>query len=130
MDIDIIKISNTEFPTLLAISVDEQERGLMNVDWPPPVMSFVYKKPAVNKFWMSNTKVPLDIVFCLNNKIMSIKTGEPMTTRIIGDDVPSDLVIELPANTCNKHNIQVGDIVELKCSKTSLLKILANKIGF
>lgn len=128
-EIDIIKISDNEFQTMLAISIDEQERGLMYRDSPPPAMSFVYRKPAINKFWMSNTKFPLDIVFCLNNKIISIKTGEPYSTRLIGDDRPSDLVIELPVNTCSSYNINVGDNVELKCSKTSIFKILSSKIG-
>jgi uncharacterized membrane protein (UPF0127 family) len=126
---DFVKIADNEFPTLLAISTDEQERGLMHIDWPPPVMSFVYRKPAINKFWMANTKVALDIVFCLKNKITSIKNGEPMSTRIIGDNIPSDLVIELPSGTCSKNNIVVGDNVELKCSQNSLMKILATKIG-
>ena len=74
---NFIIINNKKFKTVLAISEKEQEQGLMYVDWPPPVMSFIYASPRINKFWMKNTKCPLDIVFCFKNKITNILQGEP-----------------------------------------------------
>lgn len=61
-----VYIDNNVFTTLLAISEHEQAQGLMHIEPPTPVMSFVYDRPKINKFWMANTPAPLDIVFCRN----------------------------------------------------------------
>lgn len=127
---DYVKIADIKFPTLLALTSDEQETGLMGRQWPPPVMAFVYGRPQINKFWMKNTPSPLDIVFSYNNRIVSICTGEPHSTKIIGDEKISDLVVEFPAGTCKANNINVGDLIELECSEKSLMKIFMLKNGF
>lgn len=126
---DYIKIGNLVFPTLVAMTAREQEQGLMNKVWPPPVMSFVYAKSSVNKFWMKNTPSPLDIVFCNNNKIISICKGNPNSLSVIGGDYLSDLVIEFPAETCETYNIDINSSVELQFSKTSLMKFFMLKNG-
>lgn len=127
---DYVKISGNKIITLLAISQYEQECGLMNQEWPPPVMSFVYATPRINKFWMKNTPSPLDIVFANQNKIIAICYGEPFSTRIIGDDRFSNLVVEFPAGTCKSLGINVGDSIELECSEKSLMRIFMQKNGF
>lgn len=120
-----IYIHNNIFPTLLAISSDEQSKGLMYEEWPPPVMSFVYAGPQVNKFWMKNTPSPLDIVFCHNGKVSQICQGEPNSTRIVGADTYSDLVIEFPLGTVNKSGIKIGHNVGLvKPTVAELKKII------
>ena len=103
-----IYIDDNIFESLLAISTNEQEKGLMGVEWPPPIMSFLYKEPKINKFWMHNTPSPLDIVFCNNGKINQICKGIPFSTEIIGDNTFSDIVIELPYGTCQKLGIKVN----------------------
>lgn len=100
-----IYIGSNVFPTYFAISSHEQQQGLMNVEWPPPVMSFVYDTPQPNKFWMKNTPSPLDIVFCRKGEIISIHKGEPFSTSVIGPDEFSDLVIELPHGTVASEGI-------------------------
>lgn len=109
-----IKLGNNSFDTLLAITSEEQEKGLMYVEYPPPVMTFVYSSPRINRFWMKNTPSPLDVVFCLDGKISQICYGEPYSTEVIGKFEYSDLVVELPFGTCKKLGISVGDQVELK----------------
>ncbi len=106
-------IYNNIFPTLLAVSADEQTQGLMFKPWPPPVMAFIYDRPQINKFWMKNTVSPLDIVFCYKNKISQICYGEPYSTSIIGADILSDLVIEFPYGTVEKCGIKLGQVVGL-----------------
>jgi len=108
-----IIIGEKEFDTLLAISPEEQERGLMFVKWPPPVMSFVYGNPCINKFWMKNCYCPLDIIFCRNGKIINIVKGEPNSTKILGPDEPTDLVVEMPYGTCKINGFDVGCSVDL-----------------
>lgn len=104
----IVCISNNLFETLLAISAEEQQKGLMYIDPPTPVMTFVYARPQINKFWMANTKAPLDIVFCHQGKVSQICHGEPHSTRMIGDDKYSDLIIELPYGTAEHSKIKIG----------------------
>jgi uncharacterized membrane protein (UPF0127 family) len=100
-----IKIGNNIFNTLVAITEDEHVQGLMYIDPPAPIMSFPYKNAKIRKFWMKNTKAPLDILFCFNNKILDIYTGEPYSLDLIGPDLPADLVIETPKGFCKSNNI-------------------------
>jgi uncharacterized membrane protein (UPF0127 family) len=123
---DVIHIGGHEFQTLVAVTPEEQERGLMFQKWPPPVMTFPYYKSAIRKFWMKNTLSPLDIVFCNNNRVVSICYGEPMSTRQIGPDIPVDLVIELPHGTVGKCGICVGDEVKTKYSQNTIAKDIGN----
>jgi uncharacterized membrane protein (UPF0127 family) len=108
-----LRIGEHEFDSLLAISPQEQETGLMFCHWPPPIMAFPYPSPRVNRFWMKSTPSPLDIVFSLNGKITSIHEGEPYSTAGIGDYTPSDLVVELPRGTCQSMGIGCGDEIKL-----------------
>jgi uncharacterized membrane protein (UPF0127 family) len=117
-------IINSEllFSPELAISMDQQEKGLMNRTNLPDVMAFLYPEPRINKFWMKNTPMPLDIVFVYDNKVAEICTGEPQSLSIIGSDNPSDLVLEFPYGTCERLNIQVGDDVRLFLNENDLEK--------
>ena len=110
----VLYINDIELDTLLAISRQEQEQGLMWQKWPPPIMSFCYNEPRINKFWMKSTPSPLDIVFSYNGIITNICYGEPHSTKLIGNDYPSDLVVELPRGTCEILDIKIGDKVYLK----------------
>ena len=105
-----IFIDNLVMPALFAISDVEQNQGLMFRKPPVPNMAFLYKFPQVNKFWMKSTPAPLDIIFCHNGKISQICYGEPYSTRIIGNEELSDLVIELPAGTVEKNKIRLGSL--------------------
>ncbi len=106
-------IKGLEIQTLLAVSDDEQRKGLMHCNDLPPSMSFIYKTPKINKFWMHNTPKKLDIVFCKNGKVSYISKGEPFSTSLIGPDYETDLVVEFPYGTCKKLNITEGDSVNL-----------------
>lgn len=108
-----ILIGDNKFKTVLAISDKEKEIGLMYHKWPPPVMTFLYTEGEFKKFWMKNTPSPLDIVFCYNGKVVSIHKGEPFSTKMVGPNDLSDLVVELPYGTCNKFGIDVGNSVTL-----------------
>jgi uncharacterized membrane protein (UPF0127 family) len=128
MEKGYIYINESVLPTLLAISESEQQRGLMHEEWPPPVMSFVYAEPRINKFWMHNTPSPLDIVFCHEGKVSQLHVGEPFSTKFIGENQFSDLIIELPRGSVEKLGIQVGQEVGiLKPTSEELHKIIAEK---
>ena len=108
-----ISIGNTIIETLLALSFEEQVRGLMYVDPPVPNMTFVYSYPQVNKFWMKNTPSQLDIVFCCKGMVTEICYGEPYSMSTIGSNMFSDLIVEMPYGTTKKLGISVGSKIKL-----------------
>lgn len=128
MESGYIHIATHIFPTLFAISAEEQSRGLMEQEWPPPVMAFIYTAPYYNKFWMKNTPSPLDIVFSHNGVVTQICKGEPYSTSMIGDDRLSDLIVEFPYGTMETFGIKLGHTVGLVSPTPAQLKrIIAEK---
>jgi uncharacterized membrane protein (UPF0127 family) len=126
-----LEINNSIFNTLLAISSDEQEQGLMFESWPPPIMSFIYASPRPVSFWMKNTPSPLDIVFCYDGKIKKIAKGEPFSTASISSNCEVDLVVEFPYGTMSSLGVSQGHKLELfNPSKKELNKILSKNIYF
>jgi len=127
MEQGYVYIHNAVFSTMLAISAEEQQLGLMHQEWPPPVMAFIYTSPGMNRFWMKNTPSPLDIVFCHKGKVAEICYGEPNTTTVVGSQL-SDLVIELPYGTVDSMGIKVGQDVGLfQPTLEQLRKTIAEK---
>lgn len=112
MKTSIIKIGQNKFDCLIAENDEEKSTGLMYISPPPPIMLFPYKRAENCNFWMKNTPSPLDILFCSDNIIHTIKEGKPYSTEIIKGG-QSDLVIELPKGYVKIYNINVGDKVEL-----------------
>lgn len=124
----IISVGDNLFEALLAISSQEQERGLMYVEPPTPNMAFIYAQPGINKFWMANTPAPLDIIFCHAGKVIDICTGEPYSTRMIGPNQFSDLVVEFPYGTARQSNIKIGHYISLlRPSADELRQIITEK---
>jgi len=126
---DYVIIKGKKFPVELAISSEEQQRGLMYKDPPLYAVAFPYARPQFNSFWMSNVRAPLDIVFSLKGKVSSIWKGEPYSTSIIGGRDPSDLILEFPYGVVKAEGITVGDNINLELSKEAEMKILMLKTG-
>lgn len=125
---DVLYINKQSFIVSSAVTEAEQMRGLMFAIPPFEPMIFVYAQPKINKFWMQNVIAPLDIVFCLNNKISNVCHGQPNSTSLIGNDELSDLVIELPYGTCEKMGIKKGDDVYVNLSKNTMIKVFSQKL--
>jgi uncharacterized membrane protein (UPF0127 family) len=105
---DKVIFSDYALPALVALTEEEQRKGLMSRSWPPPVMVFPYQKEARRKFWMHNTICPLDIVFCRAGYVVDVIPGVPLSLDHVGPDVPCDLVVELPRGMASKLNIVPG----------------------
>lgn len=120
---NIVKIGDTEFETLVALTKDEHEVGLMFHPAPTPIMSFPYRNSSIKKFWMKDTLADLDIIFCNNNKIIDICKGSAYSLDLIGPNRASDLVVEMPFGSAKKFNINLGDDVNLKFSKQTIARI-------
>lgn len=107
-----ITIENNKFSCYVAETDKEKQMGLMYVKPPAPIMIFKYNSPEDTKFWMKNTPAPLEILFCLDNKISKIKVGTPYSTELIHGGY-SDLVIEVPQGYVSKYGIKINDSVKL-----------------
>jgi hypothetical protein len=119
---DQVLLKNKNYSTLVALTEEEHYKGLMGKAWEPPIMSFLFPKLGVHKFWMKNTISPLDVIFCKNGSIISIEYGEPMSLDLFGPDKEVDLIVEVPAGMSKINNINIGDNVKLILSKDTEFK--------
>lgn len=124
---DVLKIGSHQFTVKVAITEEEQIQGLMKVAWPPPIMIFPFEKAAVRKFWMKDTISPLDLIFCLDNEIVFICQGEPLSLDFLGPNISTDMVIEMPKGYVQKFGIAVKDKIKVKYSVYTVAKKLTEK---
>lgn len=105
----------------IASTPQARATGLMNREHIGPCDGMAFFFPSVDKtqpqfkiqkFWMKNTRFPLDILFIDGkNRITAIAHGVPQSLTPIGPDIPSATVIEIDAGRAAKEGIRVGDIV-------------------
>jgi uncharacterized membrane protein (UPF0127 family) len=128
MNNDFVLIKNYKLPIKIAITEEDHRNGLMWHSWPPPAMAFPYDKNEIRKFWMKNTPCPLDILFCIDDKIAEICDGRPYDQSHVGPDIPTNLVVELPKGLSNKlGGLKFGDEIKLNYSVETLAKLLEYK---
>lgn len=111
MNTQKIKIGDTEYLAYLAITDEEKEIGLQEVeeleveDGLQEGMLFIYDGPQHLDFWMKDTEIPLQIVFIgEDNIVISIKQGVPMSENFISEDNAKYVFETIP-----EANINVGD---------------------
>jgi uncharacterized membrane protein (UPF0127 family) len=108
----------------LAILPKESETGLMFRDElkSGTGMLFVFKDATPRKFWMKNTRIPLDIGYFDENGILKEiyaakpfdKTGVPSKSKNI------QFVLELNKNDYRAQGIQIGDRINLDDVKRAI----------
>lgn len=76
-------------------------------------MIFVFKQPEIQRFWMKNTFVPLDIAYIgADGKINTIYTMKEFdTTTDYSSKRPSMYVLEAKSGVFKKLGIKEGDMV-------------------
>lgn len=102
----------------------ERQRGFMYRDFIPEGtgMLFIFEDPSPQKFWMKNTRIPLDIgYFSSNGKLLEIHAAKPYDLR----GVPSrsdkvQFVLELNLNGFRKLGIRIGDRLDLNAVSKAL----------
>jgi uncharacterized protein len=101
---DAIVIENSgnacyRFDVYLALTVEQQRRGLMHVRSLPPFtgMLFVYDDAGPRSMWMKNTFIPLDILFIRADGTVSsvAERTEPLSLRSIASTEAVTYVLEL-----------------------------------
>ena len=97
----------------LALTLDEQQKGLMNRENIPEDygMLFVYNRVQETAMWMKNTPSPLDILFIDNNgKILWIaENAKPFDERAISSHFPVRAALEIKGGQVAARGIKLGD---------------------
>jgi uncharacterized membrane protein (UPF0127 family) len=110
-------IGKTKIKAELAILPEERQRGLMfrKKMEPGTGMLFIFEYGTPQKFWMKNTRIPLDIgYFSPQGKLMEIHTAKPFDLN----GVPShskniQFVLELNLHDFRNQKIKIGDRLDL-----------------
>lgn len=83
-------------------------------------MYFPFEKADYYAFWMKNMKLPIDIIFIRDNKIVTIHDSVPAPTSdsnnlpLYQPDEPADAVLEITAGLSKKYGFAKGDTITFK----------------
>jgi uncharacterized protein len=111
--------SGAEIRAELAVTPEDQMRGLMFRDALPPNggMLFMFPETSERGFWMYQTRIPLDIIWLdEDRRVVEISAYTPpcadpdaRNCPTYGGQVGSRYVLELAAGDADAHGIEVGD---------------------
>ena len=106
------------FRVEVAVTPEEHARGLMYRSKlaTDTGMIFVFDEPSVQRFWMKNTLIPLDMIFIgKDRKIVGVvedAAPETESERMVG--APSQYVLEIGGGLAARLGIRRGEPVELQ----------------
>ena len=103
-------------PVELAITPEARTRGLMyRRDLASNAgMLFVFPQESVQRCWMRNTPLPLDLIFITAAHTVAgvVADARPFSEDMLGVSTPSQYVLEVHAGFAARHQITAGDAVE------------------
>lgn len=111
-----MKIGKRTFTLEIANTPAARERGLMFRQSMPEDhgMIFVFPDQAVRRFWMRNTRIPLDIIFVNSDQtIVAIEPMKPFDESGTSSRRPAKYAIELNRGMAEKAGVKVGDQLEI-----------------
>lgn len=111
-----MQIGDRTFTLEVAATPASRERGLMFRDSMPDDhgMIFVFPDEAMRRFWMMNTKIPLDIIYInAARKIVAIKQMKPHDLIGVTSDEPAKYAIELNKDMARKTGVKVNDVLDI-----------------
>ncbi|HAZ44133.1 MAG TPA: hypothetical protein DCZ55_06535 [Cyanobacteria bacterium UBA11371] len=105
----------------IARNPQQQARGLMNrTTLNGKGMLFPVRPPRVVQVWMKNVKVPLDIVFVSQGRVVAIASSvspcDQQICLIYKPPIPVNAVVELPSGTAAQFGLYVGAEIYIKSS--------------
>ena len=114
-----IKINNVPIAVERATSSDARARGLCCRDHlsENSGMLFMFDQPGDYRFWMKDTRIPLDMYWISDDKkIVHIEHSVQPTSypNRFSSPVPAQYILETNAGFAKKHNIKVGDEVSFR----------------
>jgi uncharacterized membrane protein (UPF0127 family) len=105
------------FRVEVALTPEEHARGLMyrsHLD-PDAGMLFVFEEPRVQRFWMKNTLIPLDMIFIGADRriagVVENAAPETETERMV--PARSLYVLEIGGGLSARLGIHAGELVEM-----------------
>jgi uncharacterized protein len=113
----IISINKNKFKVKTVFSKKDTQNGMMNKKFDNTYDGMLFLMDGDEQcFWMKNCIINLDIIFLKNGKITKVYHNcEPCKTedckRYCG---PGDMILEVKGGTCEKLNIDKGDVLEFK----------------
>ena len=106
------------FQTELARTPQQKERGLMFRDTlaSDHAMLFIFPQEDTVRFWMKNTRIPLDMLFIRHDGIIVHihPMAKPYDETLISSFAPVKMVLEISGGEAAKQGITVGDRVLVK----------------
>jgi uncharacterized membrane protein (UPF0127 family) len=109
-------IGRQKFVIEVARSAADQETGLMKRDSMPADhgMIFIFFDDQVRRFWMKNTRFPLDILFLdSTGKVVSIHQMQAYDLNETSSDFPARYAVELNTGVAAQSGVKVGDILDI-----------------
>jgi len=106
------------FRVEVAVTPEEHARGLMYRSRlaDDAGMVFVFEEPSIQRFWMKNTLIPLDMIFIGSDRAIVgvVENAQPLTltARSVGE--PSQYVLEIGGGLAARLGIRAGQRVELR----------------
>ena len=106
------------FRVEVAVTPEEHARGLMYRSQlaDDAGMIFVFEEPSIQRFWMKNTLIPLDMIFIgKDRKIVGVVENaapETESERMVG--APSQYVLEIGGGLAARLGIHRGEAVDFQ----------------
>lgn len=113
-----------EVPLRLEVAADPKSRevGLMNRDaiGVHDGMLFLFPRPDDYRFWMKNTRIPLDMIFIDGKQVIVHieRAVPPYSLAARGADKPVHAIIELDGGRSDREGIAPGDHVRYELPPT------------
>jgi len=103
----------------IAMTQEERTVGLMNRTSlsEDSGMIFIFDKERIQKFWMKNVFIPLDVMW-IDSKGIIIHIDKNVIPcsdycKSFGPESSAKLVLEVNGGYADRHNINVGDTVRM-----------------
>lgn len=113
-----MRVSGKRYRLEIASTEAQAETGLMYRTVLPEGRGMLFRFDSVRPvaFWMKNTKIPLDMLFVRDNKVVHIAhSAKPCLNDpcpIYPSEQPVDMVIELPGGTAIQDRILDGSTIQ------------------
>jgi uncharacterized membrane protein (UPF0127 family) len=111
-----IQINNRTLKVALAKTTSEKQKGLGGVYKlnENEGMLFVMGQKNRYGFWMKGMKIPIDIIWISDNKIIDISQNIDIAQgefKVYYPTTPVNYVLEVSSGYCKRYNIRIGDVV-------------------
>lgn len=110
-----VTIGDVSFSVVLARTESERARGLMYVKklGDDQGMLFVFEKEESQIFWNNNTKLPLKVIWILEEKVIGISElpSDEIDIRLVNSPGVVSHVLEVASDSELASHIKIGDSV-------------------